>query len=106
VDLAVAQNGAATRLWHNRGARPGLRVKMFAGADNPWGIGARLQISAGGRRGPMRELHAGAGYWSVDAPTTVLALPSGADSLVVHWLGGKDQTIALRAGQRETLVKR
>jgi hypothetical protein len=106
VDLAVSQNGAATTLWHNRGAHPGLRVKVDAGANNPWGIGTRLQISTGGRRGPVREIHAGAGYWSMDAPTTVLALPEGADSLIVHWPGPKEQSFKLRHGQRELVVRR
>lgn len=106
VDLAVSQNGAATTLWHNRSARPGLRVKLSAGPDNPWGIGVRLQVSAEGKRGPAREVHDGGGYWSVDAPTTVLALPAGADSLIVHWLGGTERAIAIRAGQREISITR
>ncbi len=104
VDLAVSQNGAATTLWHNRKGRPGLRVRLHAGPDNPWGIGARLQISVQGKRGPTRELHAGGGYWSVDAPTTVLALPERADSLIVHWPGGTQQAVALRAGQKEITI--
>ena len=106
VDLAVSQNGAPTTLWHNRGARPGLRVSLAGHPENPSGIGARLQISAGGRRGPVREIHAGAGYWSVDAPTTVLALPGGADSLVVAWPQGTTQTIALRPNQTQVVVRR
>lgn len=106
VDLAVSQNGAATTLWHNKRGRPGLRVQVQGGADTPWGIGTRLQISAGGRRGPMREIHAGAGYWSMDAATTVMALPAGADSLLVFWPKGGTQAIALRAGQTQIQVKR
>ena len=108
VDLAVSQNGALTTLWHNRAARPGLRVKAIAGPGNPWGIGARLQISAGGKRGPEREIHAGSGYWSVDAPTTVLALPPtpGADSLIIHWPLGQTQVLPLGANRREMVVKR
>jgi hypothetical protein len=105
VDLAVSQNGAATTLWHNRHGRPGLRVRVTIGPDNPWGVGARLQISSHGRRGPVREIHAGNGYWSMDAPTVVLALPSGADSLIVRWPGSaKEQAIPLRTGQREMTV--
>jgi hypothetical protein len=106
VDLAVGQNGAATRLWHNRAGRPGLRVKVNAGADNAWGIAARLQLGAGGKRGPMREIHAGAGYWSVDAPTMVVTLPAGADSLYVFWPQGRVQAIAITAATRELTVRR
>jgi enediyne biosynthesis protein E4 len=106
VDLAVAQNGASTRLWHNRAGRPGLRVKVNAGVGNPWGVGARLQLAAGGKRGPMREIHAGAGYWSVDAPTTVLTLPAAADSLYVLWPQGSVQAVAITAGTRELTVRR
>ena len=106
VDLAVSQNGAATTLWHNRAARPGVRVTVNAGPNNPWGIGARLQVSAGGQRGPVREIHAGSGYWSVDAPTTVLALPTKADSLIVRWPQGEEQAVAIRAGQKSITVIR
>jgi hypothetical protein len=104
VDLAVSQNSAATTLWHNRRGRPGLRVRLSAGPDNPWGIGTRLQVSTRGKRGPMREVHAGSGYWSVDAPTTVLALPDGADSLIVHWPGGTEKALAIRAGEKEIVI--
>lgn len=108
IDLAVAQNGAKSTLWHNRAARPGLRVTLKAGVDNPWAIGARLQLWAAGHLGPMREIHAGAGYWSMDAPTTVLAAPSGqaADSLLVYWPGGRRQAVALGRGQSRIAISR
>ena len=105
VDLAVSENGAATTLWHNRGAKPGLRVRLSAGDGNPWGIGAQLSISASGRRGPVREVHAGSGYWSMDAATTVMALPPGSDSLVVRWPGGREQTVPIPAGQTEMVLR-
>ena len=106
VDLAVGQNGAATRLWHNRAARPGLRVRLDGGPSNPLGIGARLQLAAAGRRGPMRELHAGAGYWSMDAATTVLALPAGSDSLYVSWPQGPTVAVPIAAGATRLVVRR
>src|SRR5205814_1724097 len=40
LDLAVSQNGAETKLYHNLGARPGLRVRLNAGRGNPTGVGA------------------------------------------------------------------
>jgi enediyne biosynthesis protein E4 len=106
ADLAVSQNGAATTLWHNRVGKPGLRVRVDGGSDNPWGIGARLRISAHGHRGPVREIHAASGYWSMDAPTTVLALPNGADSVIVLWPGGGEAAFPIRPGQKETLLRR
>ncbi|MGH2626393.1 MAG: FG-GAP repeat domain-containing protein, partial [Anaerolineales bacterium] len=35
LDLAVGQNGAATRLFRNAGARPGLRVRLVGTPSNP-----------------------------------------------------------------------
>ncbi|PYK97263.1 MAG: hypothetical protein DME19_16945 [Verrucomicrobia bacterium] len=64
VDLVVTQNGAQTKLYHNVGARPGLRVRLKGPAGNPRGIGAQLRLMFGPRPGPVRELHAGSGYWS------------------------------------------
>src|SRR4030095_12854292 len=34
IDLAVSQNGAATKLYHNVGAEPGLGVRLNAGPAN------------------------------------------------------------------------
>ncbi len=99
VDLAVSQNGAATTLWHNRGATPGLRVRLDAGPDNPLGIGAQLRVISRGRRGPVREIHAGSGYWSMDGATTVLGVGPGADSLWVRWPNGREETRAITAMQ-------
>jgi hypothetical protein len=106
VDLAVSQNGAATTLWHNRGATPGLRVRLDGGPDNPLAIGARLRVISKGARGPAREIHAGSGYWSMDGATTVLALVSGADSLWVRWPNGREQTLAISATQRDLVIRK
>ena len=105
VDLAVSQNGAATTLWHNVRATPGLRVRLDGGPLNPLGIGAQLRIVAGAARGPVREVHAGSGYWSMDGAVTVLALPAGATAVWVRWPGGREETIRLGAGQREVTIR-
>jgi hypothetical protein len=106
LDLAVSQNGAQTTLWRNRRATPGLRVRLLAGADNPWGIGAQLRVLTRGAPGPMREVHAGSGYWSMDGATTLLALPPDAHAVWVRWPGGREQTVALHPGQRDLTVTR
>jgi len=104
VDLAVSQNGAATTLWHNRGARPGLRVRLAGGVDNPFGIGAQLRVA----NGPVREIRAGSAYWSSDDPVTVLAVPAGAlaTELWIRWPNGPEQRVAIASGQLEVKVIR
>jgi len=99
VDLAVAQNGAATTLWRNRRGVPGVRVRVDAGPDNPTGVGAQLRIGTG----PVREIRAGSAYWSVDDPVTVLAR-SGAGDLWIRWPGGREQQVPLGVDQREIRV--
>ena len=106
VDLAVSQNGAATTLWHNRGGTPGLRVRLDGGSDNPLAIGAQVRVISKGGRGPIREIHAGSGYWSMDGATTVLSRPAGADSLWVRWPDGRVQTLALPSGQPELVIRK
>src|SRR5262249_21138678 len=92
VDLAIAQNGGATRLYKNVGARPGLRVRLDGTSGNPDGVGAVLRLIIGEhdeRLGPAREIHGGSGYWSQDSVVQVM---SGAEPPVriwVRWPGGK-----------------
>src|SRR5204862_5901275 len=64
VDLVVTQNGAETKLYHNGKAKPGLRVRLIGPGGNPLGIGASIRLQFGPRPGPIREVHAGSGYWS------------------------------------------
>lgn len=106
VDLAVAQNGAATTLWRNVGARPGLRVRLGAGAADPGIVGARIRLVYGERRGPAREIHLGAGYWSVDSPVPVLGLDGKPSAVEVTWGRGKVSLVPVPAGAGEVQVSR
>src|SRR6185369_7369252 len=40
VDLVVTQNGAATKLYRNAGAKPGLRIRLTGPPANPSAVGA------------------------------------------------------------------
>lgn len=104
VDLAVSQNGAATRLFHNIEAKPGLRVRLKGLAGNPAGIGAMMRLLFKDRQGPAREIHAGSGYWSQDSLTQVLATPSQPQKLWVRWPGGRVTTTAIPPTAKEVLV--
>jgi hypothetical protein len=106
ADLAVAQNGTLTRLFRNVRARQGLRVKLDGGPENPLGIGAQMRVMARGQGGPVREVRAGTGYWSMDGAITVLARPANADSVWVRWPGGKEQRIPISSEKAEVIVRK
>jgi hypothetical protein len=104
IDLVVTQNGGATRLFHNEGAKPGLRVRLGGPRGNPYGIGAVVRLGSGGKQGPAREVHGGSGYWSQDSPVQVMTMPTAPDSISVRWPGGKTTTGGIPAGAREILA--
>jgi hypothetical protein len=104
VDLAVSQNGGPMTLWRNATGLPGLRVRLRGPASNPFAIGAQLRVKAEGMPRPLREIHAGGGYWSMNAATQVLAIPAGTAALWVRWPDGQEQTVTLPPGQREVTL--
>jgi hypothetical protein len=107
LDLAVSENGAATRLFHNVGATPGLRVRVAGPPGNPTGIGTqmRLRYGAADSAGPVREVQAGSGYWSQNGAVQVLGRAGRATALWIRWVGGREQTFPLAADQREITVR-
>jgi hypothetical protein len=98
VDLVVTQRGAATRLFRNERARPGLRVRLAGPAGNPQGVGAAVRLLFGDRPGPMREVQAGLG--SQDSAVLVLAAPEQPTALWVRWPGGRITTTPIPAGAK------
>jgi hypothetical protein len=98
IDLVVTQNGSATRLFHNAAAKPGLRVRLKGPPANPDGLGAAVTLVSAGRRGPVREVRGGSGYWSQDSVVSVLAAPNQAAQILVRWAGGKMTTNGIPAG--------
>ena len=105
IDLAVTQNGAETKLYHNVGAKPGLRVRLKGSAGNPQAVGAQLRLSFGLRQGPMREIHAGSGYWSQDSALQVMARPEFPNRIQVLWPGGKATLTPIPQGADEIMVE-
>jgi hypothetical protein len=104
--VAVSQNGATTRLYANRGGRPGLRVTLAGPPGNPEGIGAQVRVQySGNGLGPVRSVSAGTGYWSQDGATQVLGLAGAPVALWVRWPGGREQTVSLTGDQREVRVE-
>jgi len=101
LDVVVTQNGAATGLFRNGTARPGLRVRLAGPPGNPDGIGALLRLKCDNGWGLSREVHAGGGYWSQDSAVAVLATPRPPLAVQVSWPGGKktEQAITPPAGE-------
>ena len=89
VDLIVSQNAAPFRLFHNRGARPGLRVRLSGAPGNVAGVGAQVRLRYADGLGPVRELHAGAGFASQDSTVMVLGKRARPTGIQVRWPGGK-----------------
>ena len=104
VDLAVGQNRAATKLFHNRGAKPGLRVRLQGPPGNPNAVGAMIRLQSRGRFGPAREVQCGSGYWSQGSFVQVLATPDPPAQIWIRWPGGKTTTTAIPAGAKELAV--
>ena len=106
VDLVVSQNGAATRLFHNRAAKVGLRVHVVGPATNPDAIGAQLRVVYGDHMGPVREIQAGSGYWSQNGATQVFGLSGTPTAVWVRWPGGGETRATVPAGAKEVVVHR
>lgn len=98
VDLVVCQNGAQTKLYENRRARPGLRIRLQGGRSNPTGVGALVRLVFGGRMGPVRQISAGSGYWSQDSAVLIMAGSERPTAVWVRWPDGAEQTEAIEDG--------
>jgi enediyne biosynthesis protein E4 len=106
LDLVIGQNANSTKLFRNKLAQPGLRVRLVGPAGNPDGIGAVIRLRyADGRLGPAREVRAGGGYWSQDAAVQVLGTPDSVRAVSVRWPGGKVTETAVPAGAKEVELR-
>jgi len=105
LDLVVTQNGAPTRLFRNRGAAPGLRVRLSGPDGNPDGVGAQIRMVYGNRMGPVREVQAGSGYWSQNGAVQVFGLTEAPSAVWVRWPGGAETRTPVVPGTREVVVR-
>jgi hypothetical protein len=105
VDMVITQNGAETKLYRNVRGKPGLRVRLAGVPQNPNGVGATVQLQFKNRKGPAREIHAGAGYWSQDSATLILGTPQPPERIHVRWPGGKLTDAKIPRAVREVTVK-
>ncbi len=105
LDLVISQNGAATRLFRNRGAKPGLRVRVEGPPSNPSGIGAQLRIAYSDHMGPVREIHAGSGYWSQNGAVQIFGTSAVPVAVWVRWPGGREDRVPVAHSAPEVVVR-
>lgn len=105
LDLAVAQNGAETKLYRNSGLGPaGIRVRLVGPAGNPSGVGATVCPVMGDKLGAAIEVHSGSGYWSHDSSSVLLTAAKPVTAVWVRWPGGKETTTPVPAGAKSVRV--
>lgn len=104
TDVALAEHGGRLRIFHNRLARPGLRVVLIGPPGNPDGIGVWLRLGSGGAFGAAQEVHAGGGFLSLDSPVLVLHHSLPPDQLAIRWPGHLAKVLSLPRGAAEISV--
>ena len=105
-DLAVGQNGAATVIFQGESGSPGLRVRLSAGDGVPV-IGAGLRPRyADGSDGPLREIQAGSGYWSLNGAVQVFGRAAEIRAVAVRWADGTGELFTVEADAVEVTLTR
>jgi hypothetical protein len=106
LDLLVTNNGQRADLLRNDGAHGGaLVVRLVGRQSNRDGVGARLRLTAGGRR-QIREVKAGSSYLGQNDLRQHFGLGASArvDQLEVRWPRGRVDVIqGLAANQIVTI---
>ncbi len=108
LDLFVANNGGPHHLWRNEGGRAAghyLDVRVLGRAPNPFAIGAKIFVSAGGRQ-QVRDVHAGSNYVSQNPRDAHFGLgaASRVDGVRVVWPDGRQVTLGALDADRTLIV--
>jgi hypothetical protein len=108
IDAFLVNLGASATLFHNISPNSGhwLTIKLKGTSSNRDGIGARLELTAGGHQ-QIAERVAGSAYLSQDDGRIHFGLGSIArvDKLIVRWPSGKNQTLENVASDRILVVE-
>jgi hypothetical protein len=106
LDLVVTQSRGTTRLFHNESAIPGLRVQITGLPGNLQAVGTQIRGRIAGRpAGPVHEIHAGAGYWSQDSGTLIMAGPQPWEAIDILWPEGLHETVQVPPGSKIISLK-
>lgn len=105
ADLVVSQNEARTKLFLNRVSKRGYRISLVGPEKNKDAIGSGIRlIYEDGKKGPLREIQVGSGYWSQNSTTKVLGSSGKAIAIEVNWFNGSVDTVGISDNKREYLI--
>lgn len=108
MDAFLTNLGAAGQLWHNVTPSAGhwLMVELKGTKSNRDGIGARVEVVAGGSK-QQAERMAGSGYLGQDDWRIPFGLGANAkaDRITVTWPGGASQVMENVAGDRVITIR-
>ncbi|HUV71246.1 MAG TPA: CRTAC1 family protein [Terracidiphilus sp.] len=108
VDAYLVNLGAQGTLLENVSTDAGhwIAIKLVGAKSNRDGIGARVEIFAGGKR-QTAERVASSGYLSQNDPRLHFGLGAATtvDKVVVHWPSGREQTLEKLAADRVLTVE-
>jgi hypothetical protein len=108
VDAFVVNLGGKGTLVHNTSAGTGhwIAVKLKGTKSNRDGIGAKVEVFAGGKHW-LAERVAGTGYLSQDDDRIHFGLGAATtvDRIVVHWPSGTEQTVEKPAMDRVVTIE-
>ncbi len=103
MDAFVVNLGGRGTLLHNvsRNHNHWITIVLQGTKSNRDGIGARLELVAGGRK-QMAERVAGSGYLSQDDGRVHFGLGAATrvDKLIIHWPSGREQVLSNLAVDR------
>jgi len=103
IDAFVVNLGGRGTLLHNvtQNKNHWITIVLRGTKSNRDGIGARLELNAGGRK-QMAERVAGSGYLSQDDGRVHFGLGTATrvDKLIIHWPSGREQVLSNLAVDR------
>jgi len=87
LDLLIVRPDRTPKLFRNRNAVPGLRLRLKGSLNNPEGIGAQIRPQYSDGLGPAYEVRAGEGFWSQNSSVQIIGKKEQLVALHVRWPG-------------------
>ena len=106
-DVVICHSRAPAALLTNTTRKPGhhLKIRLVSTASARDSIGTTVEVVAGGKK-IMRQLSAGDGFQASNERALVFGLGANTavESVVIHWMSGRDQTLAKLPADQELLL--